>query len=117
MGKNVALLFPEKCSGRTYVNFLQLQITFKLYDFDKRDIQKFPISSCERSSSTRACARSLPQSRPRSEVRLSVLPVSVLIVLPKLLAKLVEHTHRGTQKAYNRNNMELNLAAGGTAKS
>jgi len=25
---------------------LQLQITFKLYDFDKRDIQKFPISSC-----------------------------------------------------------------------
>lgn len=26
--------------------FLQLQITFKLYDFDKRDIQKFPISSC-----------------------------------------------------------------------
>jgi len=27
-GKNVALLFPEKCSGRTYVNFLPAAAAF-----------------------------------------------------------------------------------------
>lgn len=46
---SIPVLLPRTRRGYGSVRlspFLQLQITFKLYDFDKRDIQKFPISSC-----------------------------------------------------------------------